>query len=66
MEMTIRGKKYSVQGQSNHLDRDVQMMLVDNSQVASADVRAAALALELSCPRAKKQCLPAALKARAD
>lgn len=66
MEMTIRGKKYSVQGQSNHLDRDVQMMLVDYSQVASADVRAAALALEPSCPRAKKQCLPAALKAQAD
>ena len=31
------------------------MMLVGESQVASADMRAAALALEPSCPRAKKQ-----------
>lgn len=54
MEVTVRGKKSSVQGQSNHLDRDVQMMLVDYSQGASADARAAALTLEPSCSRAKK------------
>ena len=36
------------------LSTDVQMMLVDYSQGASADARAAALALEPSCSRAKK------------